>query len=663
MELLKEVVILFATATASLFLCRLAKVPSLLGFLVAGMVAGPQGLGLVEEQQGVEVLAEVGVSLLLFTVGMEFSQESLARIQRAMLLGGSLQVGGTVAVCLALGHWAGLDIPRALVAGMLVALSSTAIVIRSLLERAELASPHGQNALGILVFQDLMIVPMMLALSVLGAAGDSTEGTPALQALRGMLLVIAVTLAAWKAVPGLLLAVAKARSREMFLLSILGICFFMTWFAHVNGLSPAIGALLAGLVISRSEFSHEALGNVLPFRDALMSLFFVSIGMLMDLKFLVREPLMILVGVAALVVIKASVGFGTGLVLRLPLRTVIMLAAALSQVGELSFVIAQSAYSKGLVSEVLYQGFLVLSVVSMGMTPVLIRWGRVLAQRAARWDGWPKWLLGVEGATEANSGISGHLIIVGFGLNGRNLARAANAAGIPYVVVEMNPRTVRAERAKGEAILYGDASLEPVLEAAGIESARCLVVVINDPGAVRGIVRLGRRRNPGVHIIVRTRYVEEVDSLYRLGADEVIPEEFETSIEIFTRVLRRYLVPEEELERMVSEIRAEGYEMLRRQSSSRPSVCDLGSLEVGLEVRSLRVGPGALACGRSLSELDLRRAYGATVVAVVRGGEFIVDPDPSQPIQEGDVLVVLGRAERIPRVLHLLGGVAREKVG
>lgn len=662
MELLREVVILFATTTALLFLCKLARAPLLLGFLVAGMVAGPHGLAWVEGPHRVNVLAEVGVSLLLFTVGMEFSQEGLARIQRPMLLGGTIQVGGTIGVCLAVGHWAGWDIPRALVAGMLVALSSTAIVIRSLQERAELASPHGMNALGILVFQDLMIVPMMLALPVLGG-GDSTGEVSALHALQGMLLVIAASLAAWKAVPRLLFAVAKTRSHEMFLLSILGICFFMTWFAHANGLSPAIGALLAGLVISRSEFSHEALGNVLPFRDALMSFFFVSVGMLMDPGFLVREPLVILLGAMALVLVKASVGVATGLALRLPLRTVILLGLSLSQIGELSFVVAQSAYGRGLMSEIMYQGFLVLSVMSLGLTPVLIKWGKLLAERAVQWDGWPKWLMGVEDATDPPQSIFGHLIIVGFGLNGRNLARAARAAGIPYVVVEMNPRTVRTERAKGETILYGDASFEPVLQAAGIETAKSLVVVINDPGAVRGIVSCGKRLNPGVHIIVRTRYVEEVESLYRLGADEVIPEEFETSIEIFTRVLRRYLVPEEELERVVSEIRADGYQMLRRPSPTSPSVCDLGSLGVGVEVRSLRVGQGAYACGKSLSELDLRRAHGVTVVAIGRGGEFLVDPDPEQPIQEGDFLVVLGRAERIPRVLHFFSGVSQGGVG
>jgi len=659
MDVLLDIEILLASAVGALFLCGLLKAPVLLGFLGVGWVAGPHGFGWVGGPHRVEMLAEVGVSLLLFSVGMEFSQESLSRIQRAMFKGGPLQVVGTMGLCLLIALLAGWDFSLALLAGMLAALSSTAIVIRSLQERAELDSPHGQNALGILIFQDLLIIPMMLVLPLMGTG--ETGGLGGLEVLRGMGLMFLVTLAGWKVLPWVLFLAARSRNKEMFLLTLLAVCFFMAWFAHSQGLSPAIGALLAGIVISRSEFSHEALGNVTPFRDVFMSFFFVSLGMLMDPKELVREPLWIALGAVFLVVLKALVAMGTGLVMSLPLRTLILMGAALAQIGELSFVLAQSAVNRGILPGEIYQGFLAAAVLTMGFTPVLIKTGHILASLALRWKGWPGFLLAEPVPEDASKEeLSGHLVILGFGLNGRNLARAAKAGGIRYVIVEANLQTVRKERSKGEPILYGDGSHESVLRAAGIELARALVVVINDPGAVRTIVSLARRISPGLYIIARTRYLQEVEALYGLGADEVIPEEFETSVEIFTRVLRRFLVPEDQVEKMVEEIRAEGYEMLRSPAAAGLTVCDIGALSSGIEVRSLRIQEGSQAVGRSLAQLDFRKRYGVTVVAIRRGEELIVDPDPRLPLLAGDVLVVLADPRNFPGVTGILE--AQEKV-
>lgn len=655
MDVLLDIEILLACAVGALFLCGLLRAPVLLGFLGVGLVAGPHGFGWVGGPQRVELLAEVGVSLLLFSVGMEFSKESLGRIKRAMFKGGPLQVGGTLGVFLVMGVLSCWEFSSALLAGMLAALSSTAIVIRSLQERAELDSPHGQNALGILIFQDLLIIPMMLVLPLLGSG--EAGGPGGLGVVRGMGFMFLATLGGWKVVPWILFLAARSKNKEMFLMSLLAVCFFMAWFAHAQGLSPAIGALLAGIVISRSDFSHEALGNVVPFRDVFMSFFFVSMGMLMDPKVILGEPLWIALGAAFLVVLKSAVVMGTGLILGLPLRTLIIMGAALSQIGELSFVLAQSAVNRGLLPPEVYQGFLAAAVLTMGGTPLFIKAGHILASLALRWKGWPARLLGETFVQRASrEELSGHLVIVGFGLNGRNLARAAKAGGVRYLIIEANLQTVRKERAKGEPIFYGDASNESVLRAAGIELARVLVVVINDPGAVRTIVTLARRISPGLYIIARTRYLQEVEPLYGLGADEVIPEEFETSVEIFTRVLRRFLVPEDQVERMVGEIRAEGYEMLRTPSAVGPTVCDIGALGAGVEVRSLRIQEGSQAVGRSLAQLDFRKRYGVTVVAVRRGEDLIVNPEPSSPLMSGDVLVVLAHPRNFVGVIGILEG-------
>lgn len=657
-SVLEQIIILFCTLVGTLAICRLLKLPSLLGFFMAGIITGPHGLGWVGDALKVDTLAEIGVALLLFTVGMEFSQETVCRLQRAMLLGGSLQVAGTALAVMILGHMVGLAMEKAIFLGMLASLSSTAIVVRSMEESAKLHSPQGQTALGIIIFQDLMIVPMMLMIPLLGAAGGSQLDTAsALRALTGLITMTIATGLGWRVVPWALFLVARTRSREMFLLALLGLCFFMTWLAHSQGLSPAIGALLAGILISRSDFAHEALGNVLPFRDVFMSFFFASIGMILDLSMLLKDPFWIGIGAVILILLKAVVATWTGIALRLPIRVAVGVGLSLSQTGELSFILAQSGLVENLISKEIYNGFLAISVLTMAATPPLIRMGDLLGKAVASWFPSPHRLRGSEEyEMEGKETRHGHLIVVGFGLNGRNVAKAAKAVGIPYVVVEMNPKTVREERKKGEPIIFGDATHEAVLQAAGIEAARTILIAVNDPGALRSVVILARKLNPGIQIIARTRYVQEVEPLYALGADYVIPEEFETSIEIFTRVLRNYLVPEEEVEKLLEEIRSQGYEVLRKQFSPGSTLCQVGDMLGDIEVRALRVQEGSEVVGKTLSELALRTRHGVTVIALKRGSEWTVDPSPHEPLAKGDVLLVLSRAEGLGSLKRLLCG-------
>ncbi len=655
-SLLEQIAGLFGILIGTLALCKVFRLPSLLGFFVGGMISGPNGLGLVGESLKVASLAEIGVALLLFTIGMEFSQETFSRLQRAMLLGGSIQIAGTTGIVVVLGQMAGLPMQKAIFAGMLVSLSSTAIVVRSLEEGAKLQSPQGQSALGILISQDLMIVPMMLAIPVLGAAGGSTWDTgAAMRALGGLVIMSAAAGLGWRLVPGALFLIARARSREMFLLALLALCFFMTWLAHSQGLSPAIGALLAGILISRSDFAHEALGNVLPFRDVFVSFFFASIGMMLDVRSLLANPVLIGIGTLGLVLTKAVVATVAGMLLRLPVRVAVGMGFGLSQIGELSFILAQSGLAEDLISHRGYQVFLAISVITMAATPVLLGAGERLGEVMASLPWLSRWATGEAGSgSNEKESLHGQLIIVGFGLNGRNLAKAAKAVGIPYVIVEMNPKTVKEERRKGEPIIFGDASHEAVLREAGIHNARTIVIAINDPGALRSTVLVARKLNPGINIIARTRYIQEVDALYALGADHVIPEEFETSIEIFTRVLRNYLVPEQEVEKLVREIRSERYEMLRKPLAVGSTLCQLGDMLGDVEVRALRVQDGSEVVGKTLSELALRRNHGVTVVALKRGSEWRVDPDPHEPIAAEDVLLVLARAEGVRKIQRLL---------
>ncbi|MEW6667043.1 MAG: cation:proton antiporter [Thermodesulfobacteriota bacterium] len=656
--LLTDILVIFALAIAVLLICYRLRVATLVGFLITGVLAGPHGLGLISAVKDVEVLAEIGVILLLFTIGLEFSLESLLRIKRLVLLGGTLQVLVTIAGVYGLSRLAGLPPHQSVFVGFLIALSSTAIVLKLLQERSEVESPHGQAALGILIFQDIAVVPMMLLTPVLsGSSGAFMDAIPLL-ILKGTGFLALVLAGAKWFVPHLLFQIAKTRSKELFLLSILVICFSVAFLSHWLGLSLALGAFMAGLIISETEFSHETLGTILPFRDAFTSLFFVSIGMFLDMKILFQHPLLIL-GTALLVLVLKSLLAGlVVLLLGFPLRTGILTGLSICQVGEFSFILFMKGSGLGLLDSWTNQIFLDISVMTMALTPFVITFGPRLADLLLKMPapevirrGFSRGLqVGAKGGPVK---LRDHLIIVGFGLNGRNLARASAKSGIPYAVIEMNPQTVRKEREKGEPIFYGDASQGEVLAHANLAEARILVIVISDPFAVRRMTATARRMNPSLYILVRTRYLSEMKALYELGASEVIPEEFETSIEIFSRVLAKYLVARDDIERLVSQARGDGYEMFRSLSQGGASFSDLKLNLPDLDISTIRVEDGSPAAGKSIGEMEMRKKHGITVLAVVREGKTLANPDAGTVLRPMDLLIVLGQVRRLSEACNL----------
>ncbi len=652
--LLNDVVIIFGLSIAVLFIFHLIRVPAIVGFLLTGILAGPHGLGLVHGIHEVEILAEIGVVFLLFAIGLEFSLKRMAQIKRSILLGGSLQVFLTTVAVFFIATEIGLTSGESIFMGFLIALSSTAIVLKLIQERAEIDSPHGQATLGILLFQDVIIVPMMLFTPLLaGATGNIGESILILVA-KGIGIILLVAVGARWIVPHALYQVTRTRSQELFLLSVFMICFAVVWLTASIGLSLALGAFLAGLIISQSEYSHHALGNVLPFRDVFMSFFFVSIGMLLDVGFLFQQPGLILLIALGFLALKSVIACAVAFLLGFPLRTAILVGLSLCQVGEFSFILSRTGAEHGLLTGDAYQFFLTVSVLTMAATPFIIALAPRIAAAALRLplpgllkSGRPP----VQVVNRARK--QDHLIIIGFGVNGRNVAQAARISGIPYTILEMDPEIVRAEQAMDEPIYYGDATHEAVFHHADINAARIVVIAISDPAATRRITAITRRLNPKVHIIVRTRYLQEMKPLYEVGADDVIPEEFETSVEIFTRVLMKYLIPHSEIEKFVAVVRADGYEMLR--SLSRESVPFPG-LKLHLpdvEIVTLRVGEKAPAVGKTLGQIGLRRNYGVTLLAVRRNSQMLSNPGGNLHFCASDLLVVIGPPDKIAGVMDL----------
>jgi CPA2 family monovalent cation:H+ antiporter-2 len=645
--LLRDLLVLFATAIPIVFVFQRLNVPSIVGFLIAGVVIGPHGLGLVPHAEEVERLAEFGVVLLLFVVGLELSLEQLLHLGRTVLLCGTLQVLLTGMAATALALLAGISRVEALFIGFLVVHSSTAVALKLLADRGEVDSPHGRLATGIAVIQDLFLVPMMLLIPLLGAQEGVAVKQIGIALGQAAGVVVLIVIAARLILPKLLGLIVRLRIRELFTAAVVLFCLGTAWLAAQLGLSLAFGALVAGLVISESEYSHQAVAEILPFRDTFNCIFFTSVGMLLHLRVLdhwapVLALLLLVIGVKGTIL-----GLVTGMVTG-SLRVAALVAASLCQVGELSFVLARFAAPFGLLAPERYDLFLAVTVLSMLATPLLLSLAPTVVLRLQKVFGWH-----AAPVTEAEA-LHGHVVIIGYGLNGRNLARVLRETGLTYRILELNPDSVTTARKAGEPILFGDATRAEMLERVGVPGAHVVVVAISDAAATRRIVAIVRQLNPHATMIVRTRYVAEIDALYRLGATEVIPEEFETSVEIFARVLRRLRIPRNVINVQIDIIRQERYGMLRGVSLPRQSMQDIQHLLAATLTETYLVDETSPAAGKTIRELALRRESGVTIIAAVRGGKPTTNPSPDYRIEPGDTLVLLGNHAELDRAMDVL---------
>jgi CPA2 family monovalent cation:H+ antiporter-2 len=554
---LREMVAVFAVSGVLAYVCFRLRLVPIVGFLVAGVLIGPHALGLVRDLELIASTAEVGIILLLFTLGVEFSLDKLARIKRYILLGGGLQVGLTLGLAAVILLVLGVGWRAAVYSGCLVALSSTAVVVKLLSDRGVTDTPAGRISLGILIFQDLFIIPVVLVIPLLGAGEGSTLRI-ALAVLESSAIIAAVLIATRRIVPPLLDRVAQVRSPELFLLTVVVICFGIAWLASLGGVSLALGAFLAGLVVSGSRFREHAVGEIIPLRTIFNAVFFVSIGMLLDLRFVIAHPLLILAAGGTILVLKATVTGASVLLLRYPAVIAVGVGLALAQIGEFSLVLHQVGSEAGLSPAGLGvmgdQAFLAVAVMLMMLTPILLQVEPKL-RHAVHGRGRGQVALEVQEAT--TEGLSGHVVIGGYGLTGHHVRTVLETFGIPFVIVELNPVTVAEAKTLGLPVVYGDLSHAHVLRQAGVARARVVVVAINDPDAVSRIVQRVKMVNPTVAAIVRAPYIIDFDLLSQAGADVIVTEELEAAVKLVDQTLLACGVPREEAERQVKRLRAE----------------------------------------------------------------------------------------------------------
>ncbi len=652
--LLEDILIIFALASLVIFLFHRMKMPSIIGFLITGILAGPHGFGFIENVHEIEILAELGVVLLLFTIGIEFSLKNLVRSQRAVFLGGGLQVSLTVLFTYLLVRFLGRDFSEALFMGFLVALSSTAVVLKMIQEKSEISTPYGKASVSILIFQDLIIVPMILFVPILAGQSENVWGDVGWLVAK-VVFIIGFTffLAKW-VMPRLLHQIARVRSRELFLLSIFVIGFAVASLTSALGLSLALGAFLAGLAISESEYSHHAFGNIIPFRDIFTSFFFVSIGMLLDLSYFWGNFLLVLGIAMGIILVKTTISGFVAFVLGFPFRTTVIIGLALSQVGEFSFILSKIGMDYELLGQDYYQLFIAVAVITMAFAPFIILLAPRVSHLLMKLPLPEKLVTGMRPVhNEPVYHIKNHLIIIGMGINGRNIAKAAQMAKIPYLILDSDPDLVVEERANGQPIVFGDATQENMLRFVKIENAEVVTVSLADSPTTYRVTELVRQLNPKAHLIIRTRYLSDVEDLYKAGANEVIPEEFETSVEIFSRVLSKYLIPKADIEKLIAEIRADGYEMFRGLNVEDTTLKDLKIQVPDIEISSLKVYPAASIVGKTIGELGLRKNFSVNILAIRRGEETIPNPMANDKILAGDIVYVLGKQYSVACITSL----------
>ena len=526
MDILTDLIIILSVSAVVLYVSTRLRLPSIVGFLVAGVVVGPYGIELISTAEEVNVMAEIGILLLLFSIGIEFSLSKLIESKKYVLVGGSVQVFMSMLLFFAGAYLMGLGVNQAIFVGMLLAMSSTAIVLQLFQEKGWMNTLFGKTSVSILIFQDIIIIPMMLLTPYL-SQNTNNQSEPFGKLILGILLIIIVVYAARKIVPPLLRSIVRTRNQELFLITIIVICFATAFITKQLGLKLALGAFLAGLVISESEYSFEALKNIMPFKKIFTAIFFISVGMLLNLEF-VYENILFLAGVTILVMlVKFLIIVPTAFFLKIGIRNAFVSGLVLCQVGEFAFILSKVGLEAQILSSYNYQVFLSISIVSMVASAIMIGFAPKTAENIVKFPLWSGWLdkLGDKTCLPTPCTLVDHTVIIGFGPGGRRIAKFLSKRKKPLAVIELNERNIEEDDYNIAQVFIGNAKDDDVLNRAAIEAAKQVIITVPEAAVAEAITIKIRKLNHNANIVVRTKYAQEAEELHRLGANHVVPEE------------------------------------------------------------------------------------------------------------------------------------------
>jgi monovalent cation:H+ antiporter-2, CPA2 family len=650
---LTQVLILLASSVLLVTLARRVGVPTALAYLVVGVILGPHALNIASDSVTTRQLAELGVAFLLFTLGLEFSLPRMLAMRREVFGLGAAQVGATSAVFAIIGWALGLPWLVAIVVGGAVSMSSTAILLQQLRERSELNRTHGRLAFSMLLFQDLAFVPFLALASVLVAGEHFQLGGSVLAVLGGIVAIVAVLAAGRWLLRPLFHEIAHSRLRELFTLTVLLVVLGSAWASNVAGLSLALGAFLSGMMLAETEYRHQIDSVIRPFRDILLGLFFISVGMLLDMRLLADEWVVVSAALILLVTLKGTIA---ALVTRpftttrfKALRTGIVISIG----GEFGVAICTIGLQADLIPARLGDPLLVAIVLSMVLSPLILNNNKSVARFLLREKGPPRTASEREDAGTIEIAHREHVILCGFGRVGQNIARVLESQGFEYIALDLDPARIAAARQAGDPVIFGDSADESLLQKIGLETASAVVISFSDPATSLGILHSVRRLRPDVPVLVRTADDVRIKELQDAGATDVVPETFEASLMLVSHVLVLLHVPLSRVVRTVNEIRNNRYAVLRnivRRGDARPLD---ETHEHREEIKSVVVPPGAWAVGRTLGDV---RSRGVEVVftGIRRLGILGREPSGETVLRDGDIVVIYGQPEELERAESVL---------
>ncbi|MGA7540468.1 MAG: cation:proton antiporter [Steroidobacteraceae bacterium] len=654
MQPLSQVLILVAASVLLVTAARRLRLPTTIAYLFVGLALGPHALAVVASSATTGLLAELGVVFLLFTLGLEFALPRLIAMRREVFGLGSAQVAATAAAFALLARLSGISWPAAVVVGGALAMSSTAILLHQLTERAELNRTHGRLAFSMLLFQDLAFVPFLALASALTAGPGPFELRASLEAVAGGVLAVAAVLAAgrWLLRP-LFREMAHSRLRELFTLAVLLVVLAAAWVSSLARLSPGLGAFLAGMMLAETEYRHQIESVIRPFRDILLGLFFISVGMLLDVPLLAGEIGTVVYWLFAIIILKTAVA---ALVSRpftgsrfKALRTGIVISIG----GEFGVALVTIALATGIIPGSFGEPLLVAIVLSMVLSPLILNNNKRIARLLLRESGPPRTAFERESAATGDIGRRDHVILCGFGRVGQNVARVLESQGFEYIALDLDPARIAAARQAGDPVIFGDSADEAILAKAGLDTASVVVISFSDPATSVGILRSIRRARPDVPVLVRTQDDARIKELQEAGATDVVPETFEASLMLVSHVLILLHVPVSRVVRTMGDIRGHRYSVLRniiRRGDARPLD---ESHEYREEIKSVVVPPGAWAVGRTLRDVR-SRGVGVTFTGVRRQGILGREPAGETVLRDGDVVVLYGQPEELERAESVL---------
>lgn len=646
-HLIVLVTAIFGSAIVVIAICKRLGIPPVIGFIVTGLAIGPYMSGLTAREE-LNAIGQLGVVFLLFVVGLDFTPERLKRLGRTLIVGGSMQTVLTIALAALVSLTGVISLTEAILVAFIVIQSSTAIALKVYQERGEIRAPHAELSIGICLFQDIATVFLLILIPLLGVQAGGAENGSLITTARNFLILGAIVAAAYFLIPLLLRLVLGTGIRELVVLLGIVLCLGFAGITQNLGFSLALGSFICGLLLSRSEFHTQITADIAPFKDVFLSLFFISIGLEYNWSFAIKHAVPIIALTFGVMIAKTGILFLSSRALRFPLRTSLITAAGLSNIGEFGFVIMISSLSYGLLTREEFQTLGSAAIYSMLLTPFFIS---LIAKLTLRINANIK-----SSGVVLPAALTPKVIIVGYGLAGKHLSQVLKSASIPYNVVEIDGQIARDAREKGEPVLFGDATQRDILEHCGVKTAQVVVFLISDRAALKASIGIVRQIVPGILIMCRTRRMVDIEPLMKAGADEVVSEEFETSIELFTIVLTRMHVPRNIIRAQTKVLREDGYEMLRVPAPVQGISDKLAAVLAAGTTDVFQVMEGHFAVAKSLQELALRSATGVTVIAIVRDEKSMTNPPANFTLKNGDALVMVGSHAQIEATFSYLEG-------